>query len=82
MNIKFPKKKSKKFIENFFIKKGLKSLVKLSKEKHPSVNQKTAAKPMPPELNDLYNLYSNFHYYDIYHQFLPLSSVQLFQIEE
>ena len=57
MNIKFPQKKNKKFIENFFIKKGLKSLVKLSKEKHPSVNQKTAAKPMPPELDDLYNLY-------------------------
>ncbi len=57
MKVKFPTKKSKKFIENFFVKKGLRSLVKLSKEKHPSVNQKTLDKPMPPELDDLYNLY-------------------------
>jgi len=57
MTIKFPKKKSKKFIENFFIKKGLKSLVEHSKGKHATVNQKTALKPIPPELDDLYNLY-------------------------
>jgi len=57
MTIKFPKKKSKKYIENFFIKKGLKSLVELSKEKLPTVNQKISIKPYPPELDDLYNLY-------------------------
>ena len=44
MKIKFPKKKSKKYIENFFIKKGLKSLIELSKEKHPTVNQKISIK--------------------------------------
>ena len=57
MIVKFPTKKSKRFIENFFVKKGLRSLVKLSKEKHPSVNQKTFHKPTLPELDDLYNLY-------------------------
>ena len=57
MKIKFPQKKSKKYIENFFIKKGLKSLVEYSKGKHATVNQKIALKPIPPELDDLYNLY-------------------------
>ena len=57
MSIKFPKKKSKKYIENFFVKKGLKSLVEFSKGKHATVNQKIAFKPIPPELDDLYNLY-------------------------
>ena len=57
MNIKFPLKKNRKYIENFFIKKGLKSLVELSKEKPPTVNQKISIKPIPPELDDLYNLY-------------------------
>ena len=33
MKIKIPKTKNKKFIEDFFIKKGLKSLVDLSKKK-------------------------------------------------
>lgn len=57
MTIKFPKKKSKKYIENFFIKKGLKSLIEFSKGKQATVNQKIAYKPIPPELDDLYNLY-------------------------
>ena len=49
--------KNQKFIENFFIKKGLKLLVDLSKKKKPSVNQMVANEPYIPELDDLYNLY-------------------------
>ena len=40
MNINFQKKKVKNLLKIFLSKKGLKSLVKLSKEKHPSVNKK------------------------------------------
>ena len=54
---KKPEKKNKKFIENFFIKKGLISLVALSKEKKPSVNEMTQNKPYIPVLEDLYYLY-------------------------
>ncbi len=58
MKIKFPVKKSKKFIENFFIKKGLKLLVDMSKNAPlEPVNPKPSLKPTPPELDDLYNLY-------------------------
>ena len=49
--------RSQKFIENFFIKKGLKLLVELSKKKKPSVNQMTMNEAYLPELDDLYNLY-------------------------
>ena len=49
--------KNQKFIENFFIKKGLKLLVDLSKKKKPSVNQMVVNEPYIPELDDLYNLY-------------------------
>ena len=54
---KKPVNKNKKFIENFFIKKGLKLLVAKSKDKPLSVNQMIDHKPYIPELNDLYNLY-------------------------
>ena len=62
MKIKIAKKKNKEFIENFFIKKGLKSLVDLSKIKEERkrlelLNLKSSSKPTPPELGDLYNLY-------------------------
>lgn len=58
MKIKFPAKKSKKFIENFFIKKGLKLIVDLSKNAPiEPVNPKLTPNPTPPELDDLYNLY-------------------------
>ena len=58
MKIKFPVKKNKKFIENFFIKKGLKSLVSISKNAPiEPVNPKASLNPTPPELDDLYNLY-------------------------
>ena len=49
--------RNQKFIENFFIKKGLKLLVDLSKKKKPSLNQMVVNEPYIPELDDLYNLY-------------------------
>ena len=56
---KKPIVKNIKVIENFFIKRGLKLLVDLSKKKKPSVNQRILNEPYIPELEDLYNL---FHY--------------------
>lgn len=55
--LKKPISKKRKFIENFFIKKGLNSLVQLSKKKKLSVNEMISDKPYIPDLNDLYNLY-------------------------
>jgi len=55
--LKKPITKSKKYIENFFIKKSLKLLVDLSKNKKTKVNEMTINEPINPELNDLYNLY-------------------------
>lgn len=49
--------KNQKFIENFFIKKGLKFLVNLSRKKKLSVNQMEVNEPYAPNLDDLYNLY-------------------------
>ena len=49
-NFKKPKNNNPKLIENFFIKKGLKSLVDLSKKKKLSVNQMTINEPYIPEL--------------------------------
>ena len=54
---KKPILKNKKYIENFFIKKGLRLLVDLSKKKKLSVNEMTSNEPYIPELGDLYNLY-------------------------
>ena len=54
--MKKPANKNQKFIENFFIKKGLKFLVDLSKKKL-SVNQTEVNEPYAPNLDDLYNLY-------------------------
>ena len=54
---KKPVNKNEKFIKNFFIKKGLKLLVDLSKGKKLSVNQIVVNEPYIPELDDLYNLY-------------------------
>ena len=54
---KRPLLKSKEQIENFFIKKNLKSLVKLSKKPGKTVNQMIVSESYPPELNDLYLLY-------------------------
>ena len=55
--LKKPIHKNIKFIENFFIKKGLKSLVDLSKKKKLSVNEMISDKPYIPDLTDLYYLY-------------------------
>ena len=55
--MKKPINKSQKLIENFFINKGLKILVDLSKKKKPLVNQMVVNEPYIPELDDLYNLY-------------------------
>jgi len=49
--------KNQKFIENFFIKKGLKLLVDLSKKKNFSVNLKIINEPYSPILDQLYYLY-------------------------
>ena len=49
--------KDQKFIENFFIKKGLKLLVDLSKKKKNSANQMIVNEAYIPKLYDLYNLY-------------------------
>ena len=59
MNFKFKKisNKSKNFIENFFIKKNLHSLVDLSKKKKRTVNEMAVNEPFIPELDDLYYLY-------------------------
>tara|TARA_B100001057_G_scaffold498428_1_gene605390 strand:- start:3482 stop:4297 length:816 start_codon:yes stop_codon:yes gene_type:complete len=54
---KIPKAKSIKFIENFFIKKKLGYLLKLSKKQKPPVNQMQIKEPYLPELTDLYRLY-------------------------
>ena len=54
---KIPKSKSKKFIENFFNKKNLKSLVELSKKQKRSVIHMIVDDPYFPELDDLYRLY-------------------------
>ena len=39
INIKLPSTKNQKYIENFFIKKNLRSIVDFSKKEEPSVNQ-------------------------------------------
>jgi hypothetical protein len=54
---KKPADKNVKFIENFFIKKGLGLLVDLSRKKKPSVNEMIIKEPYIPELKDLYKLY-------------------------
>ena len=57
INIKTPENKSEKFIENFFIKKGLKSIVTESKKKIILNSELKSKKIYAPELKDLYRLY-------------------------
>ena len=58
MKIIFPKDISKKEIEDFFIKIGLRQLVIESKKKIPSyLDQRIMKIPQPPDLKDLYRLY-------------------------
>ena len=54
---KKPKTRKQKFVEDFFIKKGLKLLVDFSKKKKLSVNELITKDQLAPDLNDLYNLY-------------------------
>ena len=54
---KRPIAKDKNFITNFFIKRDLRLLVDLSKNKTKNVNQLVLNEPYIPDLNDLYNLY-------------------------
>ena len=56
-NIIFPKKLNKKQLENFFVKKGLNEIVKLSKKPDLKVNNMVSSKPYKPDLYDLYRLY-------------------------
>lgn len=58
--MKIPRKISKKKLENFFLKKGLKELVMQSQQRdHPNtyVDIRRQNTPQPPDLEDLYNLY-------------------------
>ena len=57
INIKIPPNKNEKYIENFFVKKGLKFIVDQSRRKPPKVNEMTVSSPYAPELKDLYRLY-------------------------
>ena len=54
---KIPKKTPPKAIENFFKKKGLSYLVKLSKSPNAKVNQLIEKEPYKPDLKDLFRLY-------------------------
>ena len=59
MRIIYPKNLTKYQIEKFFIKIGLKQLVIESKRKIPTnVDQRKMKIPQPPDLKDLYRLYS------------------------
>ena len=57
MKIKLPIKKNKRDVEKFFIKKGLKSIVEMSKGRPYSGNKMLVVETFRPNLNDLYNLY-------------------------
>ena len=57
IKITLPPKKSKKYIENFFIQRGLKIIVDQSKKRKRSVNEMIVSKPYIPDLNKLFNLY-------------------------
>ena len=57
IRIKIPSHKSQRYIENFFYKRKLSSLVGFSKKKNKLVNQMILDKPYVPDLKDLYFLY-------------------------
>ncbi len=57
MKIKLPIKKNKRDVEKFFVKKGLKSIIEMSKGRPYSGNKMLVSEPFKPNLNDLYNLY-------------------------
>ena len=55
--IKFPPKKNKKYIENFFKKKGLYEFIRFSKKREQKINELEMQESFKPELDDLYRLY-------------------------
>ena len=55
--IKFPKKIGQRELENFFKKKGLNEIVRLSKLPDQKINEMLHSNPHKPELEDLYRLY-------------------------
>ena len=58
INIRIPKTKSKKFIENFFIKRDLNEIVKLARQKkRPKQIYRKGDKAYLPTLKDLYRIY-------------------------
>ena len=57
IKIKFPSKKSKKFLENFFIKRKLDFVIQLSRRRRDDVSQMNENEKYFPDLNDLYRLY-------------------------
>tara|TARA_Y100000591_G_scaffold15613_1_gene11814 strand:+ start:668 stop:1471 length:804 start_codon:yes stop_codon:yes gene_type:complete len=57
INIKIPKQKNENFVENFFTKKKLKSIVEFSKKEKPSINRMVYKEPYIPYLGKLYRLY-------------------------
>ena len=57
IKIKYPKNLSVKKIKTFFIKKGLKELVRMSNERDLDINEMVTKNPYKPDLVDLYRLY-------------------------
>ncbi len=55
--IKFPPKKNKKYIKNFFKKKGLHEFIRFSKKREQKINELEMQESFKPELDDLYRLY-------------------------
>ena len=67
INIKIPPKKSKSFIENFFIKKGLVDIEEKSRRANYKVNDLQISALYKPVMYDLYRLFQ-FNvkmYYDV-----------------
>ena len=57
IKIRFPSKKSKKFLEKFFIKRKLDFVIQLSRRRRDGVSQMNENEKYFPDLNDLYRLY-------------------------
>ena len=57
IKIKYPKNLSVKKIKTFFIKKGLKELVRMSNERDLDINEMVTKNSYKPDLVDLYRLY-------------------------
>ena len=57
INIKFPKEKSEKELEKYFIKNHLNLVLKSSIKKTRPINHMISKEPYTPQLSDLYRLY-------------------------